>query len=80
MKAKDFDKLLETVEFELPQRQRFLLFLHLYTTYSFDDMVKYEKTMLNRIKSSVEALNEDVAIEVTKSCDTILKAYKHWGK
>ena len=48
-KVKDFDNLLQTVEFELTQRQRFLLFEELYTKYSFDDMAKFEKTMLKQI-------------------------------
>jgi hypothetical protein len=80
MKAKDFDNLLQTVEFELTQRQRFLLFEELYTKYSFDDMTKFEKTMLKQIKSSVEMLSEETAKNVKKSCDTILKAYKEWER
>ena len=80
MKAKDFDRLLQTVEFELTQIQRFLLFEELYTKYSFDDMAKFEKTMLKQIKSSVEMLSEETAKSVTKSCNTILKAYKEWER
>jgi Cys-tRNA synthase (O-phospho-L-seryl-tRNA:Cys-tRNA synthase) len=80
MKTKDFDNLLQTVEFELTQRQRFLLFEELYTKYSFDDMTKFEKTMLKQIKSSVEMLSEETAKNVTNSCDTILKSYKEWKR
>ena len=56
------------------------LFEELYTKYSFDDMTKFEKVMLKQIKSSVEMLSEETANNVTKSCDTILKAYKEWER
>lgn len=80
MNQSNFNNLLQTVEFELTQRQRFLLFEHLYTTYSFPLMVKFEKTMLNQIKSSTEMLNNKDTEEVTKACNIILKSYKQLDK
>lgn len=78
MKKQEFDDLLKTVEFKLTQKQRYLLFEHLYTSYSFDDMMKFEKLMLKQIKESVEMLNDETAKEVRKSCKFILKTYKLW--
>lgn len=77
MKTKDFDKLIITVGLELTKKQRYLLFKDLYKTYTFEDMLKFEKTMLKQIKSSsADLLDIATAIKVNKACDVILKSNK----
>jgi hypothetical protein len=62
MKRKDFDNLLQTVEFELTQRQRFLLFEELYTKYSFLDILKTNQCAL--ISVSTIQINKKLSVTI----------------